>query len=433
MTTIGANIWLMTAWALGALGSGVIAWALLGDWCRRLRHGRTPRCPKCWYDMRGASPDPGGVWTCPECGRRLKSARGLLRSRRRWKRAVLGGAALVVAWWLLVIPDVRTRGWWAAAPRPLLICMMPAVKTSGLIVVRPGQVFSVPPYELIGLYPELRRRLLRSEGELVRLYWPERWLLDNRARSTLASDGSPYWVRELAAHVLVTLRDDAVQAAEGQGRAFVVIEQMEKTYAQLTSFRCHGAGFSSASSSDERQFLIAMERPHRFRFELLNRRAGEPTPPSRFVLWQNDRIVTAWNSTDSSLLTDWQVMTLLGMNAQTPFGVSQAVPELLLRDEVPFVWHLSPQAAPQISEVVEGGRDCYRVDYPPARMCAASAIWIDKQTFLLLCMDDPSGYTTVYQPETNVPIDPTWFSFDRKHQENSPLQYTGPQARPSEK
>src|SRR5688572_22565886 len=60
-------------------------------------HGRS-RCPKCWYEMSGAT----GL-LCPECGGVALSERALLRTRRRWRRAglafaiILAGAATTQA------------------------------------------------------------------------------------------------------------------------------------------------------------------------------------------------------------------------------------------------------------------------------------------------------------------------------------------------
>ena len=47
-------------WVLGSIiGVLLIDWGLWGD-----RSKGRPRCPKCWYDMRGTVPR----LVCPECG-----------------------------------------------------------------------------------------------------------------------------------------------------------------------------------------------------------------------------------------------------------------------------------------------------------------------------------------------------------------------------
>ncbi|UCD73807.1 MAG: hypothetical protein JSV91_08400 [Phycisphaerales bacterium] len=76
------------ALAIGGVLLGV--WAL---WWDRSR-GRL-RCPKCWYDMRGAKAGDGGRFTCPECGRSSLTDGKLRRTRRHWRWA--GLAVLMIA------------------------------------------------------------------------------------------------------------------------------------------------------------------------------------------------------------------------------------------------------------------------------------------------------------------------------------------------
>jgi HEAT repeat protein len=70
-------------------GAAVFAWSLFWDRARGRR-----RCPKCWYDM------PGGIGTCPECGRTITHERQLRRTRRRWWWAAAGMIAITAgaAW-----------------------------------------------------------------------------------------------------------------------------------------------------------------------------------------------------------------------------------------------------------------------------------------------------------------------------------------------
>src|SRR5262245_63945885 len=78
--------WALISWWFGggvaAIALAVIALALFRDRSRGRR-----RCPKCWYDMAGAS----GV-TCPEGGETQKKERRVFRTRRRGR----GGAGGVV-------------------------------------------------------------------------------------------------------------------------------------------------------------------------------------------------------------------------------------------------------------------------------------------------------------------------------------------------
>ncbi|UCD75272.1 MAG: hypothetical protein JSV91_15995 [Phycisphaerales bacterium] len=55
-------------------------WALLRDRPR----GR-PRCPFCWYDMRGIE-----SLRCPECGCEVLNRSSLFRTRRRWRIGMMG-------------------------------------------------------------------------------------------------------------------------------------------------------------------------------------------------------------------------------------------------------------------------------------------------------------------------------------------------------
>lgn len=98
----------------------VLAWALAGDPAR----GRK-RCPRCAYDMSGATPDDAqptpSIPTCPECGHRCKRDRDLLRTRRRWRTAAV---ALLVEvgglyFWYQRMPG--REGWRGLIPSAALI------------------------------------------------------------------------------------------------------------------------------------------------------------------------------------------------------------------------------------------------------------------------------------------------------------------------
>lgn len=107
----------MAAWAIWVIGgataamaAGVCVWALVWDRSR----GRL-RCPRCWYSLDGGADMP---IVCPECGRRIERARGLRRTRRRWRVASLAaGVAIAAAW---VAPVWATRGGLAVVPAPSL-------------------------------------------------------------------------------------------------------------------------------------------------------------------------------------------------------------------------------------------------------------------------------------------------------------------------
>ena len=68
-----------------------------------------PRCPKCWYDMRGTLPR----LECPECGNDAGEEQHLYADRiRRWPLAL--GCALLVLSWLGAFLALRTFPivWW---------------------------------------------------------------------------------------------------------------------------------------------------------------------------------------------------------------------------------------------------------------------------------------------------------------------------------
>lgn len=102
--------WAISAWGLAVIAVALGAWALWGDRAKGRR-----RCPRCWYDMDGAGQ------RCPECGHEARSARRLLKARRRWRwafvAAVLGAAAAGMG----VTSVVRAHGWYALAPDAVLV------------------------------------------------------------------------------------------------------------------------------------------------------------------------------------------------------------------------------------------------------------------------------------------------------------------------
>jgi hypothetical protein len=112
----------------------------LAAWFIRGRRTRSPRCPKCWYDMSGAKPLPEGAvgvgaqsladapltddhapalpkhgFTCPECGHTASSQAALLRPRRFFKTAALC-TLIAVLCGLAAIPRLPRRVFYALAP-----------------------------------------------------------------------------------------------------------------------------------------------------------------------------------------------------------------------------------------------------------------------------------------------------------------------------
>ena len=59
------GLYLLGVAVVPLVGLLLVVWGLWGD-----RSKGRPRCPKCWYDMRGTVPR----LVCPECGRFVASA-----------------------------------------------------------------------------------------------------------------------------------------------------------------------------------------------------------------------------------------------------------------------------------------------------------------------------------------------------------------------
>jgi hypothetical protein len=124
---LGVGDWIFTvlAWLLLALGVLGLAWALLWDRSR----GRK-RCPKCWYVVDGV-PEREGATTCPECGKVVRKARKLRKTRRRWRFAFLAVLVLVGSLASSMYPSVRDHGWhpiFARSPDLVLIALVPWTK-----------------------------------------------------------------------------------------------------------------------------------------------------------------------------------------------------------------------------------------------------------------------------------------------------------------
>jgi len=118
---------LVSGWALAVMGGGLLVWALWGDaLAQRLRRVKKRRCPKCWYDL-SHTPGPAPGVTCSECGYTARRERRLLRGRRRWRWAMVALVILVSAHLARRSPDIRERGWVAAVPTTVLICLAPQI------------------------------------------------------------------------------------------------------------------------------------------------------------------------------------------------------------------------------------------------------------------------------------------------------------------
>ena len=101
---------------LMVVGAAVLVWGLFAD-----RAAGRRRCPRCWYDMDAV---PG--LTCPECGRIARTERRLLRTRRKYRWALLGLLLALLGTGQFAAPWFR-RGQWARwVPTRVLIVFMPS-------------------------------------------------------------------------------------------------------------------------------------------------------------------------------------------------------------------------------------------------------------------------------------------------------------------
>jgi hypothetical protein len=112
-------IWIMWMYLGGAIavalgGLTLLTWARLADRARGRR-----RCPSCWYSMEGAV--PALPLRCPECGREVRRARDLLRTRRRWNWVRRSALVFAVAAILAIQPKVQVYGWGSMTPTTLLL------------------------------------------------------------------------------------------------------------------------------------------------------------------------------------------------------------------------------------------------------------------------------------------------------------------------
>ena len=113
------GLYLLGVAIIPALGLLLVCWGLWGD-----RSKGRPRCPKCWYDLRGSLPR----CECPECGHEARSEAALFRTRRRW-RAVRVGLVLPM------LSGVACLIWYGQVPLAIVLTFLAglALVASGLL------------------------------------------------------------------------------------------------------------------------------------------------------------------------------------------------------------------------------------------------------------------------------------------------------------
>jgi hypothetical protein len=122
--------WVFQPWMVGSLLAAVFLLGAIGflyGWFGDRSRGR-PRCPKCWYDMRGRPLDRPPV--CPECGHPVGTEARLYHDRHRWRLMAAGALASLAC----VYPTCVLLGWSHERPAIARIAQLGARIT----VVRSG-------------------------------------------------------------------------------------------------------------------------------------------------------------------------------------------------------------------------------------------------------------------------------------------------------
>jgi hypothetical protein len=154
-----AIIWTAAALTLGGVGALVFLWAIFWDRAR----GRL-RCPRCWYDMKGAVQSRGEPpWTCPECGKSCGDRRALARVRRRPMLAIIGALGFVIGVGILLRGPLAPI-WPRYVPR---IVLFVAARQLGV--------------NTANVEPEIERRMWEGDGIVRISRWPTLSRLERRA------------------------------------------------------------------------------------------------------------------------------------------------------------------------------------------------------------------------------------------------------------
>jgi hypothetical protein len=377
-------------YTLAAAGLVLLLWALFWDRSRGRR-----RCSKCWYDLSGG---PG--LTCPECGREHTSERRCFRTRRRWRWVWAAALILIGAHLAASVPAIRTRGWWAAAPRLVLLASLPLLDQTGKMDIRWR---SKNP-----LYRELEGRFDAAIVGAPGFYPWERWLVRPICRVMLTGSGSDQ-SKNLAAMFYISAGAPPVERLPESARARIIIARAAGTYSTCSTFRGTGV-------SDGKPFFIAFERATgHFRFEYTD--ATYSPRKTRYVIWRNQSGLHVWWSIRPD---DNRVTTDLSMALAGAYGVSSrssgTIPELLLRS--PHAVGITDMLKTRIAGVEPiDGRECWRIDgtWWNGR---ARTVWIDRT---IRTASDTLGTEQYDTPVFDGPVDPDWFTFDPQHPERSPI------------
>ncbi len=198
-------VWYASGIVLALLGLALAYRALLHDRAR----GRK-RCPKCWYDMSGAEANESGAFTCPECGRVVKKARRLRKTRRRWRWATLALMLVIGGAGAGIVPNAKRASMLSYVPNSalphLLIFAEHGEGPIGSEIKQRVEGGRYSEQELIRLYQKLTR------GDILARPVSEPWRHTyGRLISTMEPPGAPVPARDTAFRIPQAIRDALVE------------------------------------------------------------------------------------------------------------------------------------------------------------------------------------------------------------------------------
>ncbi|MEQ9094732.1 MAG: hypothetical protein RIE32_00550 [Phycisphaerales bacterium] len=411
-------IFLALAWVLGVGGVLLLAWALVGDRAR----GRT-RCPKCWHDLSGASPEAGPV-VCPECGRRITRVRSLRRARRRWRWAALAcvmiiGAVASRSWHV-----ARVHDWWRVAPDAVLIACLPRTEAwcTQSWIGSPGAVLTsarTGPYKR-----ELYERwapVEHAEGAWRHggLNAFERWLLGRRAAAWLRSAEESEF-RYVACEMLAWATDENPPGLSPEDLGMLVLARSRLAYQTAATYMDIGVqveDWSRIEPDDALHYTMVVsgfQRGVGTRFEC-------STASADFVDsdWRSSRhSVTLQRAGGPTRTWDHDGELPPDDDPPAPYWVSLHPAEALDADGL---WGsvLRPQdyedwlARPAMVR----GRACYYLAEPWPDI----ELWIDPDTWLVLRVREDSIDLHI-EPTLDARFDDAWWRFDPADPADTPLE-----------
>ena len=106
------DVWMLTGAGIAVVGMGIAVAGLTLD----PAYGRR-RCAGCWYEFIMLASDA----TCPECGRKAKGERDLLRTRGSRGMVWLGAVMMLAAYAPIAFANAKTMGWRGVIPTTVLI------------------------------------------------------------------------------------------------------------------------------------------------------------------------------------------------------------------------------------------------------------------------------------------------------------------------